>query len=251
FLMIRRPPRSTLFPYTTLFRSKLLQHRVHVLHLVGHHVQPERRHVVGQQLALAVVDQPARRRQVAQAHAIGLGARRVLGVFVHLEVHEAAGHHQHQRQHDREAGQRAPAEACAPRPFVLQLAAPVHVVLAPLAPLPRKRVLTSSSSRNTNGQIAAPTAGASHDNAGIAGSPAKARIKVWSTWLLSSSRNTARDCCHIGKKRKRERKRRAMKTITARRKAWSPSSAPFRRSAARPTQNASPMLTRSIDSSDQ
>src|SRR2546421_2149776 len=25
--MIRRPPRSTLFPYTTLFRSKLLRHR--------------------------------------------------------------------------------------------------------------------------------------------------------------------------------------------------------------------------------
>ena len=25
FLMIRRPPRSTLFPYTTLFRSPLLQ----------------------------------------------------------------------------------------------------------------------------------------------------------------------------------------------------------------------------------
>src|SRR3989442_5065004 len=26
FLMIRRPPRSTLFPYTTLFRSLLLSH---------------------------------------------------------------------------------------------------------------------------------------------------------------------------------------------------------------------------------
>src|SRR5690554_7110289 len=26
FLMIRRPPRSTLFPYTTLFRSQLLYH---------------------------------------------------------------------------------------------------------------------------------------------------------------------------------------------------------------------------------
>src|SRR5260370_4754724 len=26
FLMIRRPPRSTLFPYTTLFRSRLPQH---------------------------------------------------------------------------------------------------------------------------------------------------------------------------------------------------------------------------------
>src|SRR5256885_3965175 len=35
FLMIRRPPRSTLFPYTTLFRSAWLQHmldgaRLHV-----------------------------------------------------------------------------------------------------------------------------------------------------------------------------------------------------------------------------
>src|SRR2546425_6019241 len=27
FLMIRRPPRSTLFPYTTLFRSRPLGHR--------------------------------------------------------------------------------------------------------------------------------------------------------------------------------------------------------------------------------
>src|SRR5439155_15266433 len=28
FLMIRRPPRSTLFPYTTLFRSKLVDERL-------------------------------------------------------------------------------------------------------------------------------------------------------------------------------------------------------------------------------
>src|SRR2546426_2598635 len=28
FLMIRRPPRSTLFPYTTLFRSLVLTHRL-------------------------------------------------------------------------------------------------------------------------------------------------------------------------------------------------------------------------------
>src|SRR2546426_7634506 len=28
FLMIRRPPRSTLFPYTTLFRSLLRQNRI-------------------------------------------------------------------------------------------------------------------------------------------------------------------------------------------------------------------------------
>src|SRR3712207_7226809 len=28
--MIRRPPRSTLFPYTTLFRSELAEHRIRV-----------------------------------------------------------------------------------------------------------------------------------------------------------------------------------------------------------------------------
>src|SRR2546430_7695767 len=31
FLMIRRPPRSTLFPYTTLFRSITAQHQGHDL----------------------------------------------------------------------------------------------------------------------------------------------------------------------------------------------------------------------------
>src|SRR3712207_7144552 len=33
--MIRRPPRSTLFPYTTLFRSVLLRHRLRGLHDQG------------------------------------------------------------------------------------------------------------------------------------------------------------------------------------------------------------------------
>src|SRR5204863_8015773 len=31
FLIIRRPPRSTLFPYTTLFRSRLHFHAVHFM----------------------------------------------------------------------------------------------------------------------------------------------------------------------------------------------------------------------------
>src|SRR5689334_23477930 len=45
--MIRRPPRSTLFPYTTLFRS----------HLVGQHGQLPARHVDGgQALAGHLVD---------------------------------------------------------------------------------------------------------------------------------------------------------------------------------------------------
>src|SRR2546425_8474162 len=37
--MIRRPPRSTLFPYTTLFRSDLDEPRVRVLHRVGREVE--------------------------------------------------------------------------------------------------------------------------------------------------------------------------------------------------------------------
>src|SRR3712207_6907588 len=42
FLMIRRPPRSTLFPYTTLFRSRLL-HRPHLCRR-RRALHPERRH---------------------------------------------------------------------------------------------------------------------------------------------------------------------------------------------------------------
>src|SRR2546430_13244857 len=35
FLMIRRPPRSTLFPYTTLFRSTLFANRYEVKEVLG------------------------------------------------------------------------------------------------------------------------------------------------------------------------------------------------------------------------
>src|SRR3712207_7285075 len=37
FLMIRRPPRSTLFPYTTLFRSHLSRGGRHPISLDRHH----------------------------------------------------------------------------------------------------------------------------------------------------------------------------------------------------------------------
>src|SRR2546429_5924903 len=43
FLMIRRPPRSTLFPYTTLFRSHLRQLD---LGFLGRFLQPLQRHAV-------------------------------------------------------------------------------------------------------------------------------------------------------------------------------------------------------------
>src|SRR6267142_5033598 len=43
FLMIRRPPRSTLFPYTTLFRSCRTPSAHGHLRLHGHHRRPVRR----------------------------------------------------------------------------------------------------------------------------------------------------------------------------------------------------------------
>src|SRR5256886_9347396 len=50
FLMIRRPPRSTLFPYTTLFRSLVHRDDVHALAAERVEIGRERRH---QRLALA------------------------------------------------------------------------------------------------------------------------------------------------------------------------------------------------------
>src|SRR2546430_9351823 len=50
FLMIRRPPRSTLFPYTTLFRSlagDIRRARRHEDHRVARGPGAERPHVVG------------------------------------------------------------------------------------------------------------------------------------------------------------------------------------------------------------
>src|SRR3712207_7595784 len=43
FLMIRRPPRSTLFPYTTLFRSMLSRHEAYQ-ELGAHYFDTQRRH---------------------------------------------------------------------------------------------------------------------------------------------------------------------------------------------------------------
>src|SRR5690606_40576086 len=65
FLMIRRPPRSTLFPYTTLFRSTEVDHiRMGALRVAVHRRQHQRRRRV-------------RRRQARQARhdRIGDGLR--------------------------------------------------------------------------------------------------------------------------------------------------------------------------------
>src|SRR3712207_8687550 len=56
--MIRRPPRSTLFPYTTLFRSQLPRELPALVARIGHHgadVRPERREAGQQPGARAAV----------------------------------------------------------------------------------------------------------------------------------------------------------------------------------------------------
>src|SRR3712207_8915317 len=61
--MIRRPPRSTLFPYTTLFRSGL--------HTLGETPQGEPlRHLVAQILRLGVGEVPGLRRAVGAAYGL-------------------------------------------------------------------------------------------------------------------------------------------------------------------------------------
>src|SRR5688572_33248821 len=50
FLMIRRPPRSTLFPYTTLFRSAALKTRgldIHPVHVRARSAWSEARRLAG------------------------------------------------------------------------------------------------------------------------------------------------------------------------------------------------------------
>src|SRR3712207_7597888 len=65
FLMIRRPPRSTLFPYTTLFRSRLWHEREAdaglALRIVGEEVAV---HSLGGKRALGVRDLPEEGNQI-------------------------------------------------------------------------------------------------------------------------------------------------------------------------------------------
>src|SRR5260370_42646587 len=68
FLMIRRPPRSTLFPYTTLFRSgdvaldeslssgrQNLIGKVHILHRPGHRHRSNQTRIKEQRLFMALL----------------------------------------------------------------------------------------------------------------------------------------------------------------------------------------------------
>src|SRR3712207_9015113 len=100
--MIRRPPRSTLFPYTTLFRSAALAlevHRVEVLgpHVAGRHDAALLEHPVRQR-GLPVVD-VGDDRDVAEAvevrseeHTSELQSRQYLVCRLLLEKKKIIGH---------------------------------------------------------------------------------------------------------------------------------------------------------------
>src|SRR5258708_30080167 len=62
--MIRRPPRSTLFPYTTLFRSEIFERRAHVTVLRSRMVVPT--------IDVATVEHPIIREQMAFLRSRGI-----------------------------------------------------------------------------------------------------------------------------------------------------------------------------------
>src|SRR2546422_5744398 len=56
--MIRRPPRSTLFPYTTLFRSMYAMEAIEALRAEGHPIVPG---AIGENLTVHGLDWPDRK----------------------------------------------------------------------------------------------------------------------------------------------------------------------------------------------
>src|SRR2546430_10315739 len=61
FLMIRRPPRSTLFPYTTLFRSARIRDRWAVAHASRQQLVPDARNIHGHRMLHVAVDRKSTR----------------------------------------------------------------------------------------------------------------------------------------------------------------------------------------------
>src|SRR2546430_16208852 len=83
FLMIRRPPRSTLFPYTTLFRSGILPcHPTGHPRRAGRRWTPGRRDVGTLPLSRAPHDRAPHRRRGARPRAV----LRVLTLVPHARV---------------------------------------------------------------------------------------------------------------------------------------------------------------------
>ncbi len=136
------------------------EHRVHVLDLLGHHFEAERGDVLGQQHAVAVVDQAARRRNAAHRDAVVVRTRREFGVAGDLQVPETRGESGQAQRDQDETGERATAETLRFALRVLDLPGRGFSALFHDSRT-RRRARASSSSRNTHGHASAPTSGAS------------------------------------------------------------------------------------------
>ena len=99
----------------------------HVLDLFGHHLQPERRHVVGQHHAVAVVDQPACRRDRARLDPVVGRAGGELVVPGDLQHHVTPDQPAQPQQDQHETHQRAAAEQRGLVTDVLERAATLHL----------------------------------------------------------------------------------------------------------------------------
>src|SRR3712207_7660870 len=89
--MIRRPPRSTLFPYTTLFRSEELAHRCDRIVDLGEKTRPQcgiahRRHLLGKRSG---ADRRPRRAVRSEEHTSELQSRQYLVCRLLLEKKKA------------------------------------------------------------------------------------------------------------------------------------------------------------------
>src|SRR3712207_8986645 len=102
FLMIRRPPRSTLFPYTTLFRSDQLPRAHHLRDQVEG--DDDERAGGGQDADLRLV-QPERRHVRSEEHTSELQSRQYLVCRLLLEKKQNTHHRLHciRRNSAREA----------------------------------------------------------------------------------------------------------------------------------------------------
>ena len=72
--------------------AEALEHGVEVRHLLRHHLEAVGGTVLGHGRAVAVEDQPARRRQRHEPHAVLARERAVALVLEHLELHQPRGH---------------------------------------------------------------------------------------------------------------------------------------------------------------
>lgn len=110
------------------------QHGLHVLDLVRGHVQAERRHVLGQQPAAAVVDHAAPRDHRTRLDAVGLRPGGIDLVVEHLQLEVPAAQPDQAQHHHHKAQHRAAAELLGLGVRILGVATPVHgLLLAPLA----------------------------------------------------------------------------------------------------------------------